>query len=71
MNPKETYDGVVPSGNSVMAYNFVRLYQLTGREDYRALAEKQISYLSPRVQDYLAGHSMFLLTKLLYDNPPE
>ena len=71
MNPKETYDGAVPSGNSVMAYNFVRLYQLTGREDYRALAEKQISYLSARVQDSLTGHGMFLLTKLLYDNPPE
>ena len=71
MNPKETYDGAVPSGNSVMAYNFVRLYQLTGRGDYRALAEKQISYMSARAQDYLTGHSMFLLAKLLYDDPPE
>nr|WP_289769003.1 hypothetical protein [uncultured Acetatifactor sp.] len=58
MNPKKTYDGPVPSGNSVMAYNFVRLYQLTGREDYRALAEKQISCLSDRVQDSLMGHGM-------------
>lgn len=23
MNPKETYDGAIPSGNSVMAYNFI------------------------------------------------
>ena len=33
MNPKEFYDGAVPSGNSVMAYNFIRLYQLMENED--------------------------------------
>jgi len=71
MNPKETYDGAVPSGNSVMTYNFVRLYQLTEKEDYRRLAEEQIHYMSAEVQDSLTGHSMFLFAKLLYDDPPE
>ncbi len=71
MNPKESYDGAVPSGNSVMAYNFVRLYQLTEKEDYGRLAEEQLRYMSARAQEYPAGHSMFLLAKLLYDNPPE
>lgn len=28
--PKESYDGALPSGNSVMAYCLVRLFQLTG-----------------------------------------
>lgn len=32
--PKETYDGVLPSGNSVMAYALVRLSQLTGDMEY-------------------------------------
>ncbi len=71
MNPKETYDGAIPSGNSVMAYNFVRLYQLTEEEKYRELAEKQIAFLSEQAADYPAGHSLFLLAKLLYENPPE
>lgn len=71
MNPKETYDGAVPSGNSVMTYNFVRLYQLTGKEKYRENADKQICYMSAQAQDYPTGHSMFLFAKLIYDNPPE
>lgn len=70
MNPKESYDGAIPSGNSIMTYNLVRLYQLTGKEKYRELAEKQIHYMSAQARDYPAGHSMFLLARLLYDNPP-
>lgn len=71
INPKEFYDGAVPSGNSAMAYNFVRLCQLTGKEEYRELAERQLDVLAARAQGYLPGHSMFLLAKLLYENPPE
>lgn len=71
MNPKETYDGAVPSGNSVMAYNLVRLYQITENDKYRKLAENQIVFLSAQAQDYPAGHSMFLLAKLMYEEPPE
>lgn len=70
MNPKEIYDGAVPSGNGVMTYNFVRLYQLTEKEEYRELAQKQIHYMAGRAQEYLTGHSMFLFAKLLYDEPP-
>lgn len=71
MNPKETYDGAIPSGNSVMAYNLVRLYQITEEKEYEELAKKQISFLSALAQDYPAGHSMFLLAKLMYENPPK
>lgn len=71
LNPKETYDGAIPSGNSMMAYNFVRLYQLTEIEDFKELAERQIHYLSAQAQDNLAGHSMFLLAKMLSDYPPQ
>lgn len=71
MNPKETYDGAIPSGNSVMAYNFVRLHQLTENEKYHELAEKQIAFLSSQASDYPAGHCMFLLAKMLHENPPE
>lgn len=71
LNPKETYDGAVPSGNSMMAYNFVRLYRLTQREEYRALAEKQLAFLSGPARENPMGHGMFLLAKLLHDAPPK
>lgn len=71
INPKEIYDGAIPSGNAVMAYNFVRLYQLTENEKYRKFSEKQFEFLAAQVQDYPTGHSMFLLAKLLHENPPE
>ncbi|MDE6666371.1 MAG: hypothetical protein K2K14_09350 [Ruminococcus sp.] len=71
MNPKETYDGVIPSGNSIMEYNFVRLYQLTENEKYREFTEKQLEFLSSQANDYPAGHCMFLIAKMIHENPPE
>lgn len=71
MNPKETYDGAIPSGNSVMAYNFARLYQLTENNKYLRLFESLFKFMSVHAQDYPAGHSMFLLAKLIHDNPPK
>ena len=69
-NPKELYDGAVPSGNSLMAYVFVRLYQLTQNDLYKELADKQIDFMSANALDYPAGNCMFLLAKLLNDAPP-
>lgn len=71
MNPKETYGEAIPSGNAVMAYNFVRLFQFTENEKYRKLTEKQFEFFSAQVQDYPAWHSVFLLAKMTYENPPE
>lgn len=69
MDPKETYDGAVPSGNSMMAYNFVRLYRLTEQDRYRDLAERQLAFLASAAREYPMGHSMFLLAKRLFDAP--
>ncbi len=71
MNPKETYDGAIPSGNSVMAYNFIRLYQLTEKADYNELAKKQIDFMSCNAQYYPSGNSFFLFALLIYENPPK
>ena len=40
--PKDYHDGVQPSGNSMAAQNLVRLWQKTGDESYRKLAEKTL-----------------------------
>ena len=71
LNPKETYDGAVPSGNSVMAYNLVRLYQITEREKYKEFTEKQMDFMTAQAQRYPAGYSLFLSAKLIDENPPE
>lgn len=39
---KETYDGALPAGNSVMAYCLVRLSQITGKKDYTERAENNL-----------------------------
>ncbi len=69
INPKETYDGAIPSGNSVMTYNLVRLYQLIEKDEYKELLEKQICFMSAAANDYPAGSSMFLTAMILNDYP--
>lgn len=69
--PKETYDGALPSGNSIMAYCLVRLSQLGEEDDYSKKAEKQLAFMSAEAEGYPAGYSMFLTALLIYLNPPE
>ena len=39
---KEIYDGAIPSGNSVMAFNLYRLSILLGRPEWRSRAEQMV-----------------------------
>lgn len=71
MNPKETFDGALPSGNSVMAFNLTRLYQLTENTRYYKLCERQIEFMLSRIGSHPHGSTMFLLSYLLFKNPPE
>lgn len=68
--PKETYDGALPSGNSVMAFCLVRLLQITNKENYAKEAVCQLAFMSANAREYPAGHSMFLTALLFYQNPP-
>ena len=68
--PKESYDGAIPSGNSLMAWNLVRLALLTGDEQYEQEAQRQLDYLGSEAAAYPAGYTMFLLAYLLHDSPP-
>ncbi len=70
LRPKETYDGAVPSGNSLMAYNFVKLYLLTSDDKYKDLAEKQLDFISAEASSYPTNHAMFLTALLEYNDPP-
>lgn len=70
LRPKESYDGAMPSGNSVMAYCLVRLSQICEDEDYDKEAQWQLAYLSAEAERNPAGHCMFLTALLMYDHPP-
>ena len=69
--PKETYDGALPSGNSVMAYCLVQLFHITGKDTYQTSAEKQLLFLSSEAKFYPTGYSMFFTAFLLYFYPFE
>ncbi len=70
LRPKETYDGAVPGGNSLMAYNLVRLYLVTSDEKYGKAAEKQLDFLSGEARYYPQAHAMFLTALLDFFEPP-
>ncbi len=68
--PKEAYDGAIPSGNSLMAYNLTRLFFITNKEKYKIAAEKQLDFLAKAASQYPAGYAMFLTALLEYTLPP-
>jgi len=70
LKPKETYDGAVFSGNSAMAYNLVQLWNLTEKEEYRKLAEKQLDFMQVEAERSPASYSMFLMALSDYLDPP-
>ena len=60
--PKESYDGAIPSGNSVAAMVFETLAQLSGSESWRNAADRQLRFMSGRAEDYPSGCCFFLLS---------
>lgn len=57
VRPKESYDGAIPSGNSMAAQAFVRLAHLTGQERFRAAAEHQLRFLAAQADHYPPGYA--------------
>ena len=51
-----------------MAYNLVRLCQITQNEEYAKLLEKQIAFMRAKINGYPAQSSMFLVALLLYED---
>lgn len=70
LRPKETYDGAIPSGNSLMAYNLVRLAHLTNEEIYKTEVQRQLDFLSANASQYPTSHAMFLSALLEHTKPP-
>ncbi|XOQ47375.1 MAG: Cellobiose 2-epimerase [Eubacteriales bacterium] len=62
--PKETYDGAIPSGNSVAGAGLLKLFALTGDTKLREAAEEQLQFLAAAAQDYPAGYCFALLAMM-------
>ncbi len=63
--PKETYDGAIPSGNSVVGYNLMQLARLTGSPELEETAAQQLQFLAGAMQTYPAGFSFSLIAQML------
>ncbi len=61
IRPKESYDGAVPSGNSVAAYNLFRLFKLTGNKKYEEYGIKTINAFADKIESLLTSYSMMLV----------
>ncbi len=70
LRPKETYDGAIPSGNSLMAYNLVCMSLLVDEERYKQEAELQLDFLAKDASQAPAGHTMYLKALLDHRQPP-
>ncbi len=69
---KEVYDGAIPSGNSVMANNLLRLSRLTGEQAWNGYAERIFAAFAGAVKRYPTGHAMMLMAlSLAYGKPQE
>ena len=62
--PKETYDGAIPSGNSVAAMVLQRLAALTGETKWQDAADRQMEFLTGAVGEYPASSSFGVLAMM-------
>ncbi|EKQ56747.1 MAG: thioredoxin domain containing protein [Clostridium sp. Maddingley MBC34-26] len=59
--PKELFDGAMPSGNSVAAYNLIKLARITGDSNLEEMAGKQLNFICGSILREEINHSFFLL----------
>lgn len=72
LRPKETYDGAIPSGNSMMAYNLMRLCLL--EEDKTNLIEirdQQFAFMAEESIIDPSSYAMFMYAVSQEEYPPE
>jgi uncharacterized protein YyaL (SSP411 family) len=58
---KEGYDGAIPSGNSVMVNNLIKLSRITGEEKYEELAYKTIKAFSKSIKQSPISHAQMMV----------
>ena len=66
---KETHDGALPSGNSVMVHNLVRLLHITEDREWEDIARRQLKFLSGSASQIPMAHSFYLLALSCWLSP--
>ncbi len=61
LRPKESYDGALPSSNSLMAENLLRLSFLRPSGEWEEVLEKQLDWQGAQAKLDPSGHAMYLL----------
>lgn len=66
--PKDTYDGAVPSGNSVAGLVFTRLAALTAQERWQRSRDKQLSFIAGEARQYpmASAFGLMAMMEVLY-----
>ncbi|MDD4387396.1 MAG: thioredoxin domain-containing protein [Clostridia bacterium] len=67
IRPKEIYDNVIPSSNSISTLNWIRLARLTNNSDLEKLAIRQFEVFSNKINESPSSCT-FLLSSYLYLN---
>ncbi len=65
VRPKESYDGAIPSGNSVAMLNLIRLSRLTGETQYEDLAREIVSTFGQAIENAPSGQT-FMMSAVEY-----
>ncbi|AAC07873.1 thioredoxin domain-containing protein [Aquifex aeolicus] len=58
---KEVYDGAIPSGNSVSAYNLIRLGRLISRSEYEKYGTKTLEAFSWEIANFPSAHTFSII----------
>jgi uncharacterized protein len=67
--PKEIYDGAVPSGNSVAAFDLIKLYSITGNMDFQKRAEDIFKAFGENVNNSPSSYTFLLSALMMNINP--
>lgn len=65
--PKKIYDGAIPSGNSVAALNFLKLYKFTSNKEYLNKAGVIFNTFSSEVSQHPSAYCFLLLAMIFYE----
>ena len=57
---KEVYDGAIPSGNSVSAYNYIRLSRILSKPEFEDISHNIIKTFSSNLKRFSSGYTMLL-----------
>lgn len=71
LRPKEQYDGVHPSSNSMAAYNLARLHLLTGDERFHSRYARLMGGLFPKLREYPSSLPFLALAADFYVSDPK